>query len=142
MADGHVGDVLVSIIETARAGGDVIVLHGGSVATGWHAPWRSFIGATFVGHPPRCEMAFAMTAGAGVSRVWVDEPYVHRDLDPGNIVLATHATAHGVLPAAWWRSFGRGRMIYFSGGHDADVWKDPGFAATIDDVVAASEIRL
>ena len=46
-------------------------------------------------------------------------------VDPGNHVLATTRFAEVVMPVAWTRHYGEGRVFYCSLGHKADVVRRP-----------------
>jgi len=115
----------------------------GTGLAGWHGTmgdafrgstlYQWMVGGQFVAHPgniqPRywieiLDAAHPITRGmANFEMRDTEQYYMH--VDPSNHVLATTTFASGVvMPAAWTRTWGRGRVAYVSFGHtvrDFDV---------------------
>lgn len=123
-----------------EAGTGLAGFHGGmGDAFREDTDFQFMVGGQFVAHPGgirpyRVEMgptAHAITHGLSGFDIESEQYYLH--VDPSNTVLATttfdgqHApwTAGTVMPVAWVRPYGQGRVFYSSVGHDPREWEDP-----------------
>ncbi|GAA4609405.1 type 1 glutamine amidotransferase [Actinoplanes octamycinicus] len=129
------------LVERVRAGAGFAGWHGGIVATGYEAPdYQFMVGGRFVCHPGdfvdyTVEIAgeHPITAGLSDYAVHTEQYFMH--VDPTLTVLATTTftgahgapeTAGAVLPVAWTRRFGAGRVFVHTLGHSpADLLVPP-----------------
>ncbi|WP_189330831.1 ThuA domain-containing protein [Actinoplanes ianthinogenes] len=121
-----------ALVARVRAGAGFAGWHGGIVATGYEAPdYQYMVGGRFLCHPGdfvdyRVEIAgeHPITAGLGDYDVHTEQYFMH--VDPTLDVLATTTfrgehgapeTAGAVMPVAWTRRFGAGRVFVHTLGH-------------------------
>lgn len=120
------------LVERVRAGAGFMGWHGGVLAVGYEAArYQYMVGGRFLCHPG--DMIdytvdvpgdHPITAGLSGFAVHTEQYYCH--LDPALEVLATTTfrgehgapeTAGVVMPVAWTRRFGRGRVFVSTLGH-------------------------
>jgi len=105
--------------------------------------YQFMVGGQFVAHPGgirdyRVDITtqdHPITRGASGFDVRSEQYYMH--VDPSNTVLATTTfdgqdtpwTAGVVMPVAWTRMHGQGRVFYSSVGHDPAEFNDPAVAS-------------
>ncbi len=144
---GTIDNELVGIISSAvRAGAGLAGFHGGmGDAFRNSTDWQFMTGAQFVAHPGDiipytveiANAAHPITRGLGNFRMESEQYYMH--FDPAVRVLATttfsgeHApeTADVVMPVAYTKPWGGGRVYYCSLGHRMEDLEVPGCRAMI-----------
>jgi uncharacterized protein len=105
------------------AGGSLVGVHSAADSFRDSPGFRSIIGGYFIEHPPyrpyqvRLVPGPEITDGLEPDHFVEDEMYV-TSYDRRNTVLATALWGDGVVPVAWCRSWGRGRVFYLALGHD------------------------
>lgn len=129
--------------------GLLAAVEGGVGLAGWHGgladsfrehtAYQFMVGGQFVAHPGNI-IDFdvhieggdhPITAGLGDFRMHSEQYYLH--VDPSNAILATTTfsgehvpwIAGCVMPVAWTRRWGRGRVFYCSLGHTLDDFDVP-----------------
>lgn len=117
--------------EFVRRGGGVVFVHAG-VCYKDLPEMRDVAGGAFLRHPDQCPVAVEPKAGhlltAGVQPFTEhDEHYLMVLDDPRADVFLHTRSAHGVQPAGWTRTEGRGRVCVLTPGHNAQVWRHPSF---------------
>ncbi len=111
-----------------RGGGGFVALHCTSGCFMKSQDWLEFVGARFVSHGGEVFQQEIVAPehetmdGWGNFKAW-DETYVQSHHKDGRLVL----TMRDEEPWSWVRSEGKGRIYYSASGHDARVWKEPGF---------------
>lgn len=119
------GEALPLLLAAVEQGVGLATFHGG---IDWFVDWRYayLIGGHFLFHPPEpiaysvhfSDRTHPITAGQADFAITTEQYYLH--VDPGNQVLATTCTDQGVImPVAWVRSHGAGRVFYCSLAHTA-----------------------
>ena len=106
---GGMGDAFRDQTEYQyMCGGQWVAHPGGIVTYGVHLvdPWNP------------------LTAGIEDFEMTSEQYFMH--VDPGNVVLATTTFGHTVMPVAWIKSYGQGRVYYSSLGHVAADLSVPG----------------
>lgn len=113
-----------------RAGAGLAGIHGGAGdAFREDTDYQFMVGGQFVAHPGGVRpyrvnvLAHELTAGLSDFDVVSEQYYMH--VDPSNTVLATTTfdgtdapwAAGTVMPVAWTRLYGEGRVFYQSVGH-------------------------
>jgi uncharacterized protein len=137
---GTIGaEPLTALLDAVASGVGVAGFHGGMGDAFRDAPeFQWMVGGQFVAHPDDIKdytVAIAdrespITRGLGDFRMTSEQYYLH--VDPSNHVLATTVfepasapwVAGTVMPVAWTRHWGEGRVFYSSLGHqpsDLDV---------------------
>jgi type 1 glutamine amidotransferase len=128
IADGQ----LAGLLDAVESGVGIAGFHGGMGDAFRDAPAFQFlVGGQFVAHPDdikEYEVRIAdaeseLTRGLGDFRVTSEQYYMH--VDPSNHVLATTVfepdtapwVTGTVMPVAWTRRWGDGRVFYSSLGH-------------------------
>jgi uncharacterized protein len=109
-------DALVALV--ARGTG-LAAFHGAAATFRGHSGYHRVVGGQFVWHPD--ELAYEVDLVDGSSfGVQTEQYYMH--VDPANEVLATTRFEDGtVMPVAWRRQWGAGRVFYSSLGHAPEV---------------------
>jgi uncharacterized protein len=130
---------LAALLGAVAAGVGVAGFHGGMGDAFRDAPeFQWMVGGQFVAHPDGikdytvtiADRESPITRGLGDFRVTTEQYYLH--VDPSNHVLATTVfepqsapwVAGTVMPVAWTRRWGEGRVFYSALGHqpsDLDV---------------------
>lgn len=116
-----------------RAGGGLVVVHSGTASYQDVASVRAVLGGVFVNHPPPCAVTLEPRAGhpltGGVTGPFtvVDEHYQMKMDDARADVFLQARSEHGVQPAGWIRTEGRGRVCVLTPGHFPAVWLHPSF---------------
>jgi len=147
-------DLIVQIwtmgtIEKDPLQGLLAAVKGGVGLAGWHGglgdafrqetEYQFMVGGQWVAHPGNIidytveivDSEDPITLGLGDFAVHSEQYYMH--VDPNNTVLATtrfsgeHAPwiDGAIMPIAWKRVYGQGRVFYTSLGHTADVFAIP-----------------
>lgn len=119
-----------SLAEAVRNGVGLAGWHGAADAFGNSEIYKLMVGGRFVWHPAedvRIDVKITkpndeIMRGIDDFTVTSEQYYMH--VDPSNEVLATakfncDELSDVEMPVAWKRKFGKGRVFYFSIGHDA-----------------------
>ncbi len=137
---GSLTDAQSSALRAAvQAGCGLGGFHGGmGDAFRADTEYQFMVGGQFVAHPGNVrEYRIDPVAGhaltEGLEPFTVRSEQYHMHVDPGNEVLATTTldgrdapwTAGTVMPVAWTRQYGAGRVFYFSLGHTPEEFDDP-----------------
>lgn len=127
------GEQLRPLLEAVRSGTGAAGIHGGmGDAFRDQCEFQFMVGGQWVAHPGGDGVTYRVriadpqhpvTEGLGDFTVTSEQYYMH--VDPGNHVLATTRFAEVVMPVAWTRHYGEGRVFYCSLGHKADVVRRP-----------------
>jgi hypothetical protein len=118
-----------NLSEAVRAGAGLAGLHGGAGdAFRGNLDYEWMIGGHFVGHPHVGDytvrlttLSSPITEGAPLEIPYRSEQY-YLLVDPANEVLAetiyTYEGRRCVMPVAWTKSWGKGRVFYHALGHE------------------------
>jgi type 1 glutamine amidotransferase len=124
------GDRLTALLDAIGGGVGIAGFHGGmGDAFRDAADYQFMVGGQFVAHPDGIKdyvvhvLDDPLTGGLDDFRVHSEQYYMH--VDPSNHVLATTTFAPDtapwvtgtVMPVAWTRRWGEGRVFYSSLGH-------------------------
>lgn len=131
---GHIEpDQLNPLLEAVRNGTGVAGVHGGMADAFRDQPeYQYMVGGQWVAHPGGDGVTYEVnitdvpspiTEGLKDFTVTSEHYYMH--VDPGNMVLATTRFGDVVMPVAWTKMYGRGRVFYCSLGHSADIVRQP-----------------
>ncbi|WP_024286319.1 ThuA domain-containing protein [Cellulomonas sp. KRMCY2] len=128
-------------LESAVRGGTGLgCIHGAAAAFRLSATYQGLVGGQFVDHPGgeipytvTVDRSHVVTASVPDFAVTTEKYYLH--VDPANRVLATTRfdgdfgplSSNGavVMPVAWTRTYGTGRVFYCALGHRPDVLEAP-----------------
>lgn len=119
--------------DYVRAGGGLLAVHSGTASYQEVAPVREVLGGVFLSHPPQCAVTVEPRAGhplnARVDGAFTihDEHYQMILDDAGADIFLHSRSVHGVQPAGWARTEGRGRVCVLTPGHNPEVWLHPSF---------------
>ncbi len=134
------GDQLKGLLQAVENGAGIAGWHGGMCdAFRENTDYQFMCGGQWVAHPGGIiDYAVDITAPddpvvAGLSQFKMHSEQYYMHTDPGNTVLATttfsgeHAAwiKGTVMPVAWKRHFGKGRVFYSSLGHVAKDFEVP-----------------
>lgn len=131
------------MLEAVKGGMGFVGCHAGIIDTfPTSMEYRMMTGGQFISHPPGmvdyvvniADQADEITRGVQDFKVHSEKYYMHTD--PSNHVLATTAftsvyasSEKGcVMPVAWKKKWGDGKVFYFSVGHKAEDFLDPSAA--------------
>ena len=110
---------LDALVAAVAGGVGLAAFHGAAATFSTHNGYRRMIGGTFVWHPEEAEFEVEPLDGSAF-RLTTEQYYLH--VDPANEVMARTTFPDGtVMPAAWRRREGDGRVFYSSLGHSPDV---------------------
>ena len=113
--------------EHVREGGGLLVIHSGTAGYAKLPAVRALTGGAFLRHPPQCTVKLEPRAshpltGGATPFVVRDEHYFVALDDEGADVFLHSRSEHGVQPAGWTRTEGRGRVCVLTPGHNLEVW--------------------
>lgn len=118
-----------------EGGGPVIALHLAASSFREIPEWPDWIGGAWIEgasmHPPIVDShvtvltdVHPIVAGLGDFDIY-DEMYSYLELQPGNVILATHYYEGHDHPLAWARERGAGRAVYDAFGHGGRAYGSP-----------------
>lgn len=120
---------LEGLTTVVREGVGIAGLHGGMGDAFRDMPEYQFmVGGQWVAHPGNdgvtydvniVDDAHEITQGLAAFTVTSEQYYMH--VDPAIHVLATTSFGDVVMPVAWTKMWGQGRVFYGSLGHSADI---------------------
>jgi len=113
------------LIDYLNGGGKMLSIHTGMSIQKTEA-LAHVHGATFLDHPPYCEITVNLKKGhpltEGIADYTVnDEPY-HFEVKEEMDTFASYVYDGTVIPAAWEKPYGKGKLIYLMSGHDEQVF--------------------
>ena len=121
------------LLERVSEGAGVAGFHGGMGDSFRQATnYQHMVGGQWVSHPGGAGVTYEVnivdqkhpiTRGLRAFLVTSEQYYMH--VDPANHVLATTSFGDVVMPVAWVREWGKGRVFYCSLGHVADTVAQP-----------------
>jgi type 1 glutamine amidotransferase len=126
---------LTALIDAVASGIGLAGLHGGmGDAFRSCTEYQFVVGGQFVAHPGPGDRrysvdfvpGFELTAGLSGFEIATEKYYLH--VDPAIRVLATTAFedfGDAIMPVAWTKTWGDGRVFYWSLGHDPEVVAHP-----------------
>ncbi len=120
---------LKPVLAAVESGVGLAGLHGGMCDSFRNeCDWQFMTGGQWVAHPGGDTAHYSVqfdgvkspiTEGLNTFEVTTEQYYMH--VDPANTVLATTRFGPVVMPVAWTKSWGKGRVFYQSLGHRPDV---------------------
>ncbi len=121
---------LPPLLAAVRSGVGIAGVHGGmGDAFRYETEYQYMVGGQWVAHPGGDGVEYEVhiedvpspiTEGLDDFPVCSEHYYMH--VDPGNQVLATTRFGDVIMPVAWTKMYGRGRVFYCSLGHVAQVF--------------------
>lgn len=131
---GHIEpEQLNPLLEAVRNGTGIAGVHGGMAdAFRDQTEYHYMVGGQWVAHPGGDGVTYEVnitdvpspiTEGLKDFTVTSEHYYMH--VDPANTVLATTRFGDVVMPVAWTKMYGQGRVFYCSLGHSASVVRQP-----------------
>ncbi len=121
---------LLPLLAAVRSGVGIAGVHGGmGDAFRYETEYQYMVGGQWVAHPGGDGVEYEVhiedvpspiTEGLDDFSVCSEHYYMH--VDPGNQVLATTRFGDVIMPVAWTKMYGRGRVFYCSLGHVAQVF--------------------
>ena len=126
-----------AILSYVAEGGSLLTLHSGIIMRS--TPEMELLqGGRFTGHPEACDLTYAPTESKhpildGVQAFTIfEEPYRVTMADfAEHEVLMTYSHDGQDWPAAWALSYGMGKVVYLSMGHQAQSFDNEMFAKLI-----------
>ena len=127
---GEIGkEQLTPLLQAIRGGVGVAGVHGGmGDAFRQATAYQFMVGGQWVAHPGGAGVTYEVSIvdqkhpvarGLHAFKVTSEQYYMH--VDPGNHTLAVTCFGDTVMPVAWVRDFGKGRVFYCSLGHVAET---------------------
>ena len=120
---------LSPLLEAVEGGVGIAGVHGGmGDAFRQATAFQSMVGGQWVAHPGGAGVTYEVsivdqkhpvTRGLRAFTVTSEQYYMH--VDPGNRTLAVTCFGDVVMPVAWVRRYGKGRVFYCSLGHVAET---------------------
>lgn len=126
-----------------RAGGGLVAVHSG---TAGYLEWpavRRLLGGVFASHPRPGPVTVEPRRGHPVC-AGVDAPFTVHDEhyqmivdDPDADIFLHTQSFHGVQPAGWCRTEGRGHVVVLTPGHYPEVWLHPAMQRLLTNALVA-----
>jgi len=121
------------LMQAVQEGVGLAGIHGGmGDAFRQCTAFQHMVGGQFVAHPGGAGVTYEVsivdqehpiTRGLKAFSVTSEQYYMH--VDPGNHVLAVTCFGRVVMPVAWVKTWGKGRVFYCSLGHNAQHASQP-----------------
>lgn len=130
---GPPGPGVEALVAYVRSGGGLIGVHAATDAYANADSYVSLLGGLFDSHPGDVRTATCRKDGdhPAVARLPAtfevrDEYYLFRRFRPDNqvVVRCTAADGRTLIPVAWYRAEGTGRIFYTTFGHPSAIWAD------------------
>jgi uncharacterized protein len=132
-------DQLKPLLEAVRSGVGLAGLHGGMADSFRNeTEYQFMVGGQWVAHPGGDGVTYTvhledtsnpLTSGLHDFTARSEKYYMH--VDPAISVLATTRFDDVVMPVAWTKCYGKGRIFYLSLGHQVYVIRDSPEALTL-----------
>jgi type 1 glutamine amidotransferase len=128
---GRDGRATAALVDHVRRGAGLVGIHAATDAYADGDRYIELLGGHFNGHPGDVRMASCRTEGRhpAVARLPAtfevrDEYYLFRHFRPDNQVVVRCAAVDGrtMIPVAWYREEGAGRVFYTCFGHTDETW--------------------
>src|SRR5262245_15879602 len=124
---------LTPLLEAVQSGVGIAGVHGGMADSFRNeTEYQFMVGGQWVAHPGGDGVTYTVhidgepdpiTDGIHDFNVTSEQYFMH--IDPGIRVLATTRFGDVVMPIAWTKYYGKGRVFYLSLGHTVDVIRQP-----------------
>lgn len=126
-------DQLQPLLNAVREGAGLAGVHGGmGDAFRDQTEFHYMVGGQWVAHPGGDGVTYEVNTTdvpspitQGIEDFSVTSEHYYMHVDPGNIVLATTRFGDTVMPVAWTKTYGKGRVFYCSLGHSATIVRRP-----------------
>ena len=126
-------DQLNPLLEAVRKGTGTAGVHGGMADAFRDQPeYQYMVGGQWVAHPGGDEVTYEVNITdvpspitEGIKDFTVTSEHYYMHMDPGNTVLATTRFGDVMMPVAWTKMYGKGRVFYCSLGHSASIVRQP-----------------
>jgi len=125
---------LQGLLAAVEGGVGIAGVHGGmGDSFRQECDYQYMVGGQWVSHPGGDTITYdvkivdkkhVITKGVKDFKVTSEQYFMH--VDPGNHVLATTNFGEIVMPVAWTKHWGKGRVYYSSLGHVAKTVREPG----------------
>jgi len=134
-------DQLQPLLEAVRSGVGIAGVHGGmGDAFRQATEFQYMVGGQWVAHPGNDGVTYEVNIAdvddpiiEGLHDFTVCTEHYFMHVDPGNKVLATTNFGDTIMPVAWTKFWGNGRVFYNSLGHHDDVFdKSPNAAVLME----------
>lgn len=128
---GSPGRAIDALVTYVRRGGGLVGIHAATDAYANADNYVRLLGGLFDGHPGDVRAASCRKEGRhpAVTRLPEtfevrDEYYLFRSFRPDNQVVVRCLAVDGrtMIPVAWYRDEGAGRVFYTSFGHTNEIW--------------------
>lgn len=121
---------LLPLLAAVRSGVGIAGVHGGMAdAFRYETEYQYMVGGQWVAHPGGDGVQYEVhiedvpsPITEGLTDFSVCSEHYYVQVDPGNQVLATTLFGDVVMPVAWTKKYGQGRVFYCSLGHVAQVF--------------------
>ena len=130
-----------AFVEYVENGGGVLFSHSGTVAGKGTEVLDRLAGCRFTHHPAQSPVTISplkphpVTEGVGTFTE-TDEHYYLEILADDIDVLAAGYAPECVLPVAFVRTQGKGRVCVLTPGHNIEVWNNPHFERMLENAVS------
>ena len=119
-----------ALLSFVRGGGGLVGIHSASLVDyGATSTFVALLGGKFSGHPGGLRSSTCQSEGTHPAIVDLPKPYVVIDefytfvaMNSDDQIDLRCAGAGGVLPTAWHRTEGKGRVFYTALGHGPELW--------------------
>ncbi len=129
-------DLAGAFLQYVSGGGAMLALHNGIIAR--NTPeMEQLIGGRFLGHPQQRMLTYTVKDVHPISKnlpeFSIDEEPYQFELDNlvKPVMLLTYKLEDKDCPAAWVRSFGKGKVVFLSMGHSYKSFASEGFCELI-----------
>jgi len=125
-------DFTGALLGYVSGGGSLLTLHNGIIAYSF-PELEQLIGAKFTGHPPQEVLEYVKAEAHPITETLEpfsidEEPYMFEPDNLAKVTMIMEFIYNGEkYPAAWVRTFGRGRACYLQPGHNQATFTNERF---------------
>lgn len=126
-------DLAGNLLAYVAKGGSMLALHNGGVIAKSSPDLEQMVGAEFVGHPKQEVLDYVVAQAHPITKQLEpfsidEEPYQFTMANLSGLTMLMEYIYKGEkYPAAWLRSYGKGKVCYLSMGHSALSFQVEGF---------------
>jgi uncharacterized protein len=133
LSSSHIAGLLAYVLN----GGGLLVIHNG-ISYQDNAEFAQLVGAKFINHPPYQKLKYKVQGVVhpileGIEDFEMEEELYTFEFDnfSNHEVLLHASNAEITMPAAWFKNYGSGRVVYLAPGHDVNSFSNSTFRQLI-----------
>lgn len=128
---------MAGLLCYTASGGKLLIIHNG-ISYQNNPEFAQLVGGKFIGHPPYQKLNYKIVKDEhpivkGISDFEMEEELYTFELDNlcDKEILMTASEGVSTVPAAWVKTYGKGKVVYLAPGHDRKSFENASFKKLI-----------